>query len=213
MTPPTAPSPPPAAAASLNAVLVRLAHLEQEVVALRQQLTSRRGAAPLPEGALELLTCVAGGERFGLPLASVQEVVPMARLVPVPDAAPWVLGTLNLRGQSVVVIDVAQRLLGRTHVIASSELLVICRGSTHRFALLVDAVFEICQTRGEAVRHPAPGVLFASYLTGVLYDQEAGALPLLDVDRLLAASIGVEAGEEGPSEAPERPDAALAIST
>jgi purine-binding chemotaxis protein CheW len=55
-------------------------------------------------------TFVLDGHLFGVPVASVQEVLREQELTPVPLAAPEVAGLINLRGQIVVTLDMRRRL-------------------------------------------------------------------------------------------------------
>lgn len=130
-----------------EAVISRIDELERELVSLRTFFapgsdTSANDAeatadASRPEIAedrtrpranigdeeRELLLCRAGDIRVALPLVQVREVVPVARLLPLPGASECVLGSLDLHGEPVVIHDMVQHLSGvrdpieRTHLI------------------------------------------------------------------------------------------------
>ena len=55
-------------------------------------------------------TFVLDGHLFGIPVASVQEVLREQAVTPVPLAAPEVSGLINLRGQIVTSLNLRERL-------------------------------------------------------------------------------------------------------
>jgi chemotaxis signal transduction protein len=83
-----------------------------------------------------------GERRFGLPLAAVERVLPMAALVQLPDSAQGLIGVLNLHGDIVPVIDPRPRLGLPTPAIDAEQRLVLIRGNA-RFLLWVDAIDEV----------------------------------------------------------------------
>ena len=166
-----------------NRILERIAALEGELVELRQQVTSSLVHRELPTGDIAVMVCRIGAHEFGVLLDDVDEVVPVAQLTPLPEADPWILGSLNLRGESVVVVDAMQRLLERAHVIHDTEFIVVCWGQRGRIGLLVTDVLDIETFAPEGLRHPAPGMSFATYLFGIIFDDER-SLPLVDATKL-----------------------------
>ena len=54
---------------------------------------------------IEFVTATIGGQLFGLPISSVQDVFMPERLTRVPLAAPEFAGMLNLRGRIVTAVD------------------------------------------------------------------------------------------------------------
>lgn len=57
-----------------------------------------------------LVVLPVGAVRVGLVATEVVEVLPMALLQPLPDAPPAVVGSLNLRGQRLPVVDLCAAL-------------------------------------------------------------------------------------------------------
>ena len=58
----------------------------------------------------DLVVVRVGGHAYGIPVRAVVEVTRMVALTPLPDAAAWVAGVLDLRGLPVPVVDLAARL-------------------------------------------------------------------------------------------------------
>jgi chemotaxis signal transduction protein len=175
----------------VSRIYARLDTLEEEMMALRRELVVKLAGVQTSEAELSVLECRAARQRFGLLLGGVDVVVPMAQLLPLPETAPWILGSLNYHGRNIVVLDVAYRLAEAPHVIAPTELIVICSTEWRQVGLLVEEVLDVLSIEANAVKDPAPGVRFASFLAGVI-DHEFGSLPLIEVSRLAAESLSAE---------------------
>ena len=96
-----------------------------------------------------------GGDDFGLPIASVIEIVPLPdRLTRLPNAPDFIRGVMNLRGQVVPVIDQARRFGVRTAAGKRKRAIVVRLGALLA-AFLVDSVSEVIRVPIDALR-PAP---------------------------------------------------------
>ena len=175
----------------ISSIYARLDTLEEEMMALRRELVVRLSGVQTSEAELSVLECRAAQQRFGLLLGGVHVVVPVAQLLPLPQTPPWVLGSLNHHGTNIVVLDVAYRLVEAAHIIAPTELIVICSTEWRQVGLLVEQVLDVLSIEASAVKDPAPGVRFAPFLAGVV-DHESGSLPLIEVSRLAAESLNAK---------------------
>lgn len=137
------------------------------------------GEAPSAEAMILVFAC--GQERFGVLLPEVVEILPGARLAPVPGAPPQVAGVVQVRGDIRPVYDLAQ-LMG----IASTG---DCSSDSSQIILLRDGGLEagirassVEGTRLEPAqshREPPTGDPQVRWLT-------ADLIPVLNVQQLLA---------------------------
>jgi chemotaxis signal transduction protein len=81
---------------------------------------------------------------FGLPLASVERVLPMAYVLALPETGRELIGMLNLHGEILPVVDPRPRLGLPTPAMTSEQHLVLVAGAT-RFLLWVDSIDEVVQ--------------------------------------------------------------------
>jgi len=124
------------------------------------------------------------GQRFGLRLDSVSEVVPMAALSR-PPAMPSILeGFLNLRGAAVPVVRTAALLGLPQDPLDLHTTLVIARARELPLALLVDRVAGIISLRPEDLLPIAASDSFNGCVDGRLTMAERTA-HVLSLDRLL----------------------------
>ncbi len=95
----------------------------------------------------ELVTFRLGGERFAIEARFVHEMIHLEHITPVPDAPDYLLGTTNLRGEVLAVLDVRGFFgASRTSTDVVSAALVLGE-SRIEFALSVDQVEEVATFR------------------------------------------------------------------
>lgn len=171
--------------------------LRREVDALERRLHELRARLspwePL-RGSLDLVECQAGSDRIALPLRSIERVVPVAALAPIPEAPPWVPGLLRLAGATIPVIDVSARLRRAARAVELSDLIVVCvaRGDA-KVGLLVQVVHGASKLDAAAFEAPPENVRQAAYLRGSA-STAAGVLLLLDLDSFVTSSdVALEA--------------------
>src|SRR5579872_6607559 len=138
------------------------------------------------ENLSEYVTAMIGGQMFGLPILSVQDVFVPDRLTRVPLAPPEIAGVLNLRGRIVTLIDMRRRLglEGRAEDGQIMAIGVESRGES--YGLLIDSVGEVLKLDDRA-REINPINLeprLARVCAGI-HRLEGQLLVVLDVDRIL----------------------------
>lgn len=148
-----------------------------------------------PAGALpssgQYLTFTLQQEVYGLDILRVREIIEYARPTSVPMMPAFVHGVINLRGNVVPVIDLAQRFGRPATSLHARTCVVILEVETAEgpvaIGVLVDAVNAVLDLDGEQIE-PAP-----SFGTGLRQDfirgmarTEAGFIILLDVARVLS---------------------------
>lgn len=140
----------------------------------------------------QMVTFHLAGQRYGLPIAKVQEIQQIVAFTGVPSAGSAVIGMINLRGQVIPAIDL-RALFGLPHLDYHLDTpMVICRVEGHMVALVVDEVEDVINLP-EGCMSPPPGMhALASKMIGVCR-LEAQLVFLLDVDRLVAP---VDLGQE-----------------
>jgi purine-binding chemotaxis protein CheW len=132
-----------------------------------------------------LLIVVIAGERVALPANSVEAVVEIEALTPVPGALPHVAGLSALRSRIVTVID-TRAVLGLPPGDAAARDAVLAVVDGHAYALLVDGVEDVVETAAERRNLPArAGPGWARAACGCI-DADGDLLMLLDVAALVA---------------------------
>ena len=71
-------------------------------------LADRRAQASAAEGTVPAIVTSVGGERHGIELKYLAEVVPLSGCTPVPESPPELVGVINVRGEVCAVIDLAR---------------------------------------------------------------------------------------------------------
>jgi len=170
--------------------------------------SSSVSAAPLhqtPTGGGQYLTFSLQGEIYGLDILRVREIIEYTRPTIVPMMPAFVHGVINLRGNVVPVIDLAQR-FGRAPIALHPRTCVVilevqsAEGAV-AIGVLVDAVNAVLDLEADQIE-PAPSFgtgLRQEFIRGMART-EVGFIILLDVGRVLsvddmAALAGAAAAE------------------
>jgi len=144
-------------------------------------------AAPLsPEDRAEYVTVSIGGEWFGIPVLTVQDVLGPQHIAPIPLAPPEVAGSLNLRGRIVTAIDprVRLNLPGREDEARAMSVVVEHKGEL--YSLLIDSVGEVLDLPADRFeRNPATLDARWREVSVGIYRLDDRLLVVMDVARLL----------------------------
>ncbi len=126
-------------------------------------------------------------ETYGINVMQVQEVLRVTEIAPVPGAAEFVLGIINLRGTVVTVIDTRTRFGLTTTEQDDASRIVIIEAEDQVIGMLVDSVAEVVELR-ESEISPAPHTGNednSRYIQGVV-SREDDLLIVIDLNRLLS---------------------------
>ena len=98
-----------------------------------------------------------GGERYGLPIAAVDEVLRLpAQVTRVPNGPRFVAGIINLRGRPIPIIDQRQRFDAPSADGAVQPRVIIVSFGALQAGFVVDAVSEILSVDASAVTATPP---------------------------------------------------------
>jgi len=169
------------------------AELQAEVDALRARLTAlearlhqRHKSGRKPGSEVEVLFLGVGSLLAAFELEAVAEVVPAALLAPLPEAPSWVLGTLNLRGSTIPVVDIASRLSSQAPGLGLSDIIVIVSTALGTAGVVVGEVGAIRRVRLDQ-RASFLETPHAAYVVGT-FSHDGQARLLLGVPELLRHS-------------------------
>lgn len=148
-------------------------------------VTASTAGALAGTGSADYLTLTIAGQRFGIPVASVQDVLGPQKITPIPLAPPEIAGALNLRGRIVTAFDVRRR-LGLAPA-AADAMSVVVEHRGEPYSLMIDSVAEVLSLPASAYE-PSPLTLNARWrdVSGGIYRLEGGLLVVLEIDRLLS---------------------------
>ena len=109
---------------------------------------------PMPAAAnSSFVTLRAGGENFAIEVCFVREILEYSPITPLPQAPPFLLGVINVRGCTVPVVDLCIKLgLPTVPVSVDTRILVLeitVAGPQLVVGLLVDKVFEVAEFEAE----------------------------------------------------------------
>ncbi len=142
------------------------------------------------------------GERYGVNIQDVREIIRTQAVTKIPSAPDHVLGVIDLRDTVIPVIDLRQRLSLEVRVETDDNRIVVVEAHGQQVGVLVDAVQEVLRIQEDRVQANSAIVTTADsyYIEGVARLDE-GLLILLDIEKALDRDS--EALEEARKTRPE----------
>lgn len=144
------------------------------------------------EGAGKYLAFWLGKEEFAVPVGRILEIIPWQEITPVPQAAGYVLGVINLRGKVVPVMDLRLRLGMPYQEKGDRACIVVMQPDMKRarspIGVVVDGVSEVLQIQPGEVEETASlsnGWMQMGYVTQIAKSKGKVKL-LLEIDGVLA---------------------------
>jgi len=138
------------------------------------------------ESNVEYVTVAIGGQMFGIPVLSIEDVLGPQAIARVPLSPPQVAGALNLRGRIVTAIDVRSRLGLQPIAGDAGAMSVVVEHHGHSYSLLIDDVGEVLSLSPEQFdRNPATLDPRWREISEGICRLDGELLIILDVARLL----------------------------
>ena len=133
-----------------------------------------------------------GTDRYLLPVARVEAVLPLPALKALPGAPDGVAGVLNHQGRAVPVIDLARLALGRAAADRRSTRLVLvrypARGGDRPLGVIVEGATSVARVAAESFQ-PA-GAPAAAWLGGVSPESRGARLAQrIEIEGLLPPDL------------------------
>lgn len=134
----------------------------------------------------DYLTIIIAGQRFGVPILQVQDVLGEQKVTRIPLAPPEVAGALNLRGRIVTAIDVRKRLQIEAAEQNSSKISVVVTHGEELYSLIIDEVGDVMALQSERMEANPPTLdpVWREISSGI-YRLDRELLVILDVPKLL----------------------------
>jgi len=127
-----------------------------------------------------------GRETYGIPIASLHEIVRVPEITAVPDAPAYMEGVINLRGKIVSVLDLRKRFGKTAGAFHRRSRILVVEHKGRLAGMIVDAASEVLKIP-ESDIEPAPGMMLEGGLDCVtgLGKYQGRLIILLDVGKVL----------------------------
>jgi len=142
------------------------------------------------QGYDEFVTITIGGQWFGIPVLTVQDVLDTQTITRIPLAPSEVAGALNLRGRIVTAIDVRRRLGLPDREADNESMSIVVDHGGELYSLIVDSVGEVLSlSAAEFERNPSTLDPTWRDVSAGVYQLEGKLLLVLDVEQLLDIQV------------------------
>jgi len=163
----------------LEALLsIREQHALREAESIVPAMEAPGVSTILPIGMLEFMI---NGEKFALSLRESKEVVQVPPVTAIPQASPFIRGIINLRGETISLVDLPKMAAAPVKMIDRKSRLVVVMAAGEKIALLVDEVVGIRHRVLSTFKTPADCLRRKGsvFVQGVCEHRETGEMILL----------------------------------
>lgn len=165
-------------------------------VAPVDELPAEETESTSEQAVLQAVTFCLDNQIYGLPLEVVQEIQQLVEFTPMPDAAPALVGLIDVRGVVVPGLDLRVLVGLPPRAFTLETPMVFCRVRGHVVCLIVDSVEDVVDLPVDALQPPSALYSLADRMIGMCRLPQ-GLVLLLDIDRLIpeAALTAADASE------------------
>ena len=160
----------------------------------------------------KMVTFTLSGKDYGIDIMKVKEISRASKFTFVPNAAPFVAGVYNLRGDIISVIDL-RKFFNLPLIDSESEDkdqdaldtddMIILLLDNNVLAVVVDSIDKVVGISSETVQPPHPifGDINIKYISGVV-ENEGRLYVVLDVERIFSSD---DTDDEDTADTPSEP--------
>lgn len=133
----------------------------------------------------EYVVFLLDGQRYALQLSTVERVIQVVDITPLPKGPEIILGIINNQGQVIPVVNIRSRFRLPKKQIGLSDQLIIANTSKRQVAILVDSATGIIEIPAEEIVPPERILPHLNFIEGVI-KLEDGIVLIHDLDTFLS---------------------------
>ena len=130
-----------------------------------------------------------GDEEYAMPIAIVEEIIKVEKLIPVPKAKPYFTGVMDIRGKVVSMIDLAKKIGIRESATGENraDRAIIVNIFKKPTGILVDKVAHVVNLPPSSIDPPPPSVkgISSRYILGV-GKKDNRFIILIDIEKIMS---------------------------
>lgn len=134
---------------------------------------------------IRLVLLKVDGQTYALHLESVDRVLRMAEVTPLPGAPEVVEGVINIQGEVLTIVSIRRRLGLAERGVALSDSLVLAHARNRRLAIIAESVLGVVERPADAVVSTSDLAQGVQHIEGVLKTSD-GLVLIQDLDRFFS---------------------------
>ena len=136
------------------------------------------------------VTANIAGQRIGIPIAEVQDVLNKQKIHKIPLSPPAIVGALNLRGRIVTALDLRLCLNLEPCAVPESAMSIVVEDKNELYSLLVDEIGDVETPPSHLYERPPAtlGPAWRTVCSGV-YRMDEALLLTLDSAKMLETTV------------------------
>lgn len=130
-------------------------------------------------------------KEYGVDIRQVRRVIRMRQIVPVPSAAEFVEGIINLHGNVVPVVSLCRKLCLNKDKNNAASRIIVAQINNCLIGMLVDNVADVLKVEEGNISSPGEILKDAQYLAGVAKIGQRLIL-IVDIEKLLTSEEKID---------------------
>jgi purine-binding chemotaxis protein CheW len=126
--------------------------------------------------------------RYALNLSTVERVIPIVEITPLPKAPEIVLGVINIQGEIIPVINIRKHFNLPVREIELDNQLIIVHASKRRVAIVVDSVTGVHELERYQFAGTEEAFPYTEYLSGIA-KVENNIVMILDEQKVMDEAL------------------------
>ena len=125
---------------------------------------------------------------YAVDMLNVREIIRFQPITPIPNAADYIEGIINLRGKIIAIINLAKRLGLQEPKLQEKNRIIVAHNNEHLAGFIVDGDTEIINIKRDDILPPDKDIEKSPFLTGI-GELEGFLVKILDIEKLVSAKI------------------------
>ena len=129
-----------------------------------------------------------GKETYGIDIFRVHEIIRMREITPIPRTDSYIRGIVNLRGNTIPVVDLSVRLNLEQPEESDNTRIIVVENESGNIGIIVDEVTEVITLQADQIEDtPALVTDVATDFVQAVARRDDHLITLLNLDKTLAA--------------------------
>lgn len=133
----------------------------------------------------QLIAFTLDDQRFALSISSVNRIIRVVGITPLPKGPDIVIGIINMQGNIIPVVNIRKRFCLPDREIILSDQIIITHTSKRTMGIVVNSVIGLIESAEEKIISSGAIVPGIEYVEGVI-KLEDGLILIHDIDRFLS---------------------------
>ncbi len=133
----------------------------------------------------QIMTFEIDNQAYGINILSLDEIIPMLEIKPIPQGPDFLEGVINLRGTIIPVVDVKKQFGQQRSAYSLESRIIIAGFHSRKVGFIVDGVREIKELEQEMIQTSVIAPEHARFIDGIVKLKNGAMVQMIAIDKIL----------------------------